>query len=98
MPAPEYSPLGSASARARTMSIADTAPSWPARSRAIRASFQGSVTPLRANSTRLGRSSVPTSMSRKGVGTCRLTTRIISSGVMPFAAIAAMNAPALVPT
>ena len=37
-------------------------------------------------------------MSRNGVGTCRLTTRIISSGVMPLAAIEATKAPALVPT
>ena len=64
----------------------------------MRASLNGSFTPVRANSTKLGRSSVPTSMSRKGVGTCRLTTRIISSGVMPLAAIEATKAPALVPT
>jgi hypothetical protein len=54
--------------------------------------------PLRANSSTLSRSSVPTSMSRSGDGTLRLTTRIISSGVTPLAAIAATNAPALVPT
>jgi hypothetical protein len=64
----------------------------------MRASAHGSVMPLRANSARFGRSSVPTSMSRNGVGTWRLTTRIISSGVIPLAAIEAMNAPALVPT
>ena len=62
------------------------------------ASLNGSIAPERANSTRLGRSSVPTSMSRKGVGACWLTTRIISSGVMPLAAIEATKAPALVPT
>jgi hypothetical protein len=37
-------------------------------------------------------------MSRKDVGTCRLTTRIISSGETPLAASAAMNEPADVPT
>jgi hypothetical protein len=37
-------------------------------------------------------------MSRNGVGTCWLTTRIISSGVTPFAARLATNEPALVPT
>jgi hypothetical protein len=41
---------------------------------------------------------VPTSTSRNGVGTCWLTTRIISSGVTPFAVMAATNDPALVPT
>ena len=51
-----------------------------------------------ANSSMFGRISVERSMSRNGVGTCWLTTRIISSGVTPFATIAAMNEPALVPT
>ncbi len=54
--------------------------------------------PVRAYSTRFGRRSVPTSMSRNGVGTCWLTTRIISSGVTPFAASEATNEPADVPT
>ena len=58
----------------------------------------GSRTPLAMNSRKFGRSSVPRSMSRNGVGTCWLTTRIISSGVMPLAASAATNEPALVPT
>ena len=62
------------------------------------ASLNGSVTPARANSTTFGRSRVPRSTSRNGVGTCWLTTRIISSGVMPLAAIDATNEPALVPT
>jgi hypothetical protein len=98
MPEPEYMPLGSASARLRTTSMADSDPNWPTRLRATRASWKGSFTPARAKSTKLGRRRVPTSMSRNGVGTCRLTTRIISSGVMPLAAIEATKAPALVPT
>ena len=36
--------------------------------------------------------------SRNWVGTCRLITRIISSGVTPLAARLATIAPALVPT
>src|SRR5581483_7125382 len=36
--------------------------------------------------------------SGKGVGTCWTITRIISSGVMPLATVAATNEPALVPT
>jgi hypothetical protein len=51
-----------------------------------------------ARTREVGRSSVPTSMSRKGVGTWRLTTRIISSGVMPLAAIEATNGARAVPT
>ncbi len=98
MPEPEYKPLGSASARPSTMSIAEVDPSWPTRSLVTRASLRGRVTPARANSSTLGLSRVPRSMSRNGVGTCWLTTRIISSGVMPLAAIEATNDPALVPT
>ena len=78
--------------------MAVIAPSWPASSRVIRARCHGSITPRRANSTSLGRSSVPTSTSLNGVGPWRLTTRIISSGVTPLAARAATNDPALVPT
>ena len=37
-------------------------------------------------------------MSRNGVGTCWLTTRIISSGVTPLATRLPTKAPALVPT
>ena len=37
-------------------------------------------------------------MSLNGVGTCWLTTRIISSGVTPLATSPPTNAPALVPT
>ena len=51
-----------------------------------------------ANSSTLGRSSVPISTSENGVGTWPDTTRIISSGVTPLASIAATNEPALVPT
>jgi hypothetical protein len=98
MPEPEYIPLGRASARPSTTSMAEIDPSWPTSPRTMRARLKGSITPERANSATLGRSSVPTSMSRKGVGTWRLTTRIISSGVMPLAAIEATKAPALVPT
>jgi hypothetical protein len=54
--------------------------------------------PCVANSTSSGRSSVPRSMSRNGVGTCWLTTRIISSGVTPLAVSEATNEPADVPT
>ncbi len=37
-------------------------------------------------------------MSRSGDGSSRFSTRIISSGVIPFATMLATNAPALVPT
>jgi hypothetical protein len=50
MPAPEYIPLGSASARPSTTSIAEIGPSWPTSSRPSLARFNGSATPLRANS------------------------------------------------
>ena len=58
----------------------------------------GSRAALWANSSAFGRISVPRSTSLKGVGTCWLTTRIISSGVTPLAASEATNEPALVPT
>ena len=58
----------------------------------------GSSAALCANSLAFGRISVPRSTSRKGVGTCWFTTRIISSGVTPFATSEATNEPALVPT
>ena len=73
-------------------------PSCGATSRASLSALNGSRTPVRAYSSRLGRSSVPRSMSRNGVGTCWLTTRIISSGVTPLAASEATNEPADVPT
>ena len=98
MPVEAYRPDGSASARPRTTSIAETAGSGPASARVRRASWSGSSTPFLANSRRFGRSRVPSVMSRKGVGTCWLTTRIISSGVMPLAAMEATNDPAEVPT
>ena len=41
---------------------------------------------------------MPSAISGKGVGACRSSTRIISSGVTPFAVIAATKEPALVPT
>ena len=79
--------------------MAEIDPSWPASPRAIRASLKRQHhARARELARSSGRSSVPTSMSRKGVGTWRLTTRIISSGVMPLAAIEATKAPALVPT
>ena len=80
------------------MSIALTWRHCGARSLASFAMRQGSSAPVFANSSRLSRRTVPTSMSRKGVGTCWLTTRIISSGVIPLEASAATNDPALVPT
>src|SRR3954451_11153728 len=98
MPAPEYMPLGRPSARPRPMSITEAPLRWPATSRTTSRALKGRLTAARAYSKRLGRSSVPTSMSRNGVGTCWLTTRIISSGVTPLAASAATKAPALVPT
>ena len=80
------------------MSIAESWPTWLAMWRSRPAACSGSRRPFQANSSRFGRSRVPTSTSRNGVGTCWLTTRIISSGVMPLAVMAAMNEPALVPT
>ena len=91
-------PEGSPSARPSARSITLTEPTWPTMSRASRAARSGISAPFLAQSTRLGRSSVPRSMSRNGVGTCWLTTRIISSGVIPFAASAATKEPADVPT
>ena len=73
-------------------------PSWPASSRSTAAARSGIVSPARAQLTRFGRSRVPTSMSRNGVCSCWLTTRIISSGVTPLAVSAATNEPAEVPT
>src|SRR3954452_1414368 len=64
----------------------------------MRARCTGRRTPRLANPTTLGRRSVPRSISRKGVGTWRSRTRIISSGVIPLAAIAATKEPAEVPT
>ena len=69
--------------------------------RKLRASpniFNGISAMLWANSSALGRISVLRSTSLNGVGTCWLTTRIISSGVTPFAVSEATNEPALVPT
>jgi hypothetical protein len=78
--------------------MAEMAPRCPTTWRPSRMSWKGSMAPLRANSAKLGRRSVPTSMSRNEVRTSRLTTRIISSGVTPLAAIEATKAPTLVPT
>ena len=60
--------------------------------------FSGISAPVWANSSAFGRISVLRSTSLNGVGTCWLTTRIISSGVTPFAVSAATKEPALVPT
>ena len=99
MPEPEYSPEGSTSARPMATSMADN---WEpsalssVRARPDRPQRQPSV--LVTNSLKLGRSSWSRLTSRNGVGTWRLTTRIISSGVTPLETSAATNEPALVPT
>src|SRR3954469_19799202 len=98
MPFPSYMPEGSASARPTAMSMTDVERTWPTMFRASPSIFSGISAPARANSTMFGRISVLRSTSLKGVGTCWLTTRIISSGVTPFAVSAATNEPALVPT
>jgi hypothetical protein len=99
MPAPEYRPEGSTSARPVTTSTAENCgPTAPASVRARPIARNGSFKVLVRNSEKLGRKSWSRSTSRNGVGTCRLTTRIISSGVMPLEASAATNEPALVPT
>ena len=59
----------------------------------LRRARSGSATALRAKPARFGRSRLPRSKSGNGVGRCRLTTRIISSGVTPLATIAATNEP-----
>ena len=66
--------------------------------RASPRSFSGISAVAWANSSAFGRISVLRSTSLNGVGTCWLTTRIISSGVTPFAVKDATNEPALVPT
>jgi hypothetical protein len=71
---------------------------WPRKLRARPSIFSGISAMLWANSSALGRIRVLRSTSLNGVGTCWLTTRIISSGVTPFAVSAARNEPALVPT
>src|SRR3954452_12158528 len=98
MPRPSYRPAGMLSASPTARSTSETWPNWLTSVRAIPSTRSGSSAIDWANSIVFGRISVERSMSRKGVGTCRLTTRIISSGVTPFAANAATNEPALVPT
>jgi len=80
------------------MSIAESWPTCPARPRTTRARRSGISASFWANSSTFGRRSVPRSTSENGVGTWPETTRIISSGVTPFATIAATSDPALVPT
>ena len=79
-------------------SITEVDRNWPIKLRARPRTFSGIRAPARANSSMFGRISVLRSTSLNGVGTCWLTTRIISSGVTPFAVSAATNEPALVPT
>src|ERR1700733_10900557 len=98
MPAPVYSPDGSASASPITTSINDTPPGWEMRSRASDSARSGITAPLRANSSRFGRKRSPMSMSLNVALPWPVTTRIISSGVTPLAHSAAMNDPAEVPT
>src|SRR3954452_12328592 len=98
MPAPEYRPPGSTSARLRRRSMTEIEPSWPVISRPTCAARSGSRNALLPQARRFGRSRVPRSMSRNGVGTCWLTTRIISSGVTPLAASEATKETAEVPT
>ena len=98
MPALEYTPAGRPSASPMTTSMAETWPSWPARSRARRATRSGMTAALLAKSTTFGRSSELRSISRNDAEPCWLTTRIISSGVTPLAASAATKEPAEVPT
>ena len=99
MPAPRVQAAGQALGEAEH-DVHDRGRVEPRRelARGPAAALNGRLTPCAANSKTLGRSSVPTSMSRNGVGTCWLTTRIISSGVTPLAASEATNEPAEVPT
>ncbi len=62
------------------------------------AARNGNATAAPSSSRAFSDSTVLRSMSGNGVGTCLLTTRIISSGEMPLAVIAATKLPALVPT
>jgi hypothetical protein len=80
------------------MSISEMPPGWAIIWRSSPAIRSGSIAPLRANSRRFGRSRSPRWMSLNGGLPWLVTTRIISSGVTPFAVIAAMNEPAEVPT
>jgi len=98
MPRPSYRPAGRPSARPTATSTIDVWPSCPTSVRASPTMRSGSSAIACANSRAFRRISVERSMSRKGVGTWRLTTRIISSGVMPLAASDATKEPALVPT
>ena len=98
MPFPSYIPDGSASAMPTARSITEVERNWPSMLRASPSIFSGISAPALANSSAFGRISVLRSTSLNGVGTCWLTTRIISSGVTPFAVSAATNEPALVPT
>ena len=73
-------------------------PTAPTIVRARLTARNGNLTALARNSPKLGRRSWSRLTSRNGEGAWRLTTRIISSGVIPLAARAATNEPALVPT
>ena len=98
MPAPVYRPEGRPSASPITTSMNDTPPGCETSWRASETARSGISAPLRANSSRLGRSRSPMSMSLNGGLPWRVTTLIISSGVTPLAHSAAMNEPAEVPT
>ena len=91
-------PDGSASASPTARSITDAERRLPSRLRPRPSARSGSSAALWAISSRFGRIRLPRSTSLKGVGTCWLTTRIISSGVTPLATRPATNEPALVPT
>ena len=80
------------------MSMIDEERRLVRKSRAMPSERSGISASDWANSSTLGRMSEPRSTSRNGVGTCWLTTRIISSGVTPLAARLATKEPALVPT
>ena len=88
-------PDGSASASPTARSITETSRAiWPSE-RAGQAQRASAASAPRAGRTRasFGRISVLRSTSWNGVGTCWLTTRIISSGVTPLAVSAATNEP-----
>ena len=81
------------------MSMTETSPSWPASSRAMphqRPRQRDALADELADVGAQQRAEID--VAERVVGTCWLTTRIISSGVTPLAASAAMNEPALVPT
>src|SRR3954451_1365240 len=80
------------------MSISEVCRMFASSVRTIPTLRSGIRARLLASSEYPGRRTVPMLMSRNGVGTCWLTTRIISSGVTPLAASEATNESALVPT